>query len=407
MDKTGVGEVNCTWLCKSGDVVVVPGHDCDLAKWKVLSGISTSSVVGQGGSEAKDQDTMRTPSLIAQCLPGLVPQDRGSQSTFTMSERDVHLPSPAVEIIPSKMAHPYKYAGDSVDLQGLNVFKGRISVADIIGFAGSEMISSKPDGRSKTYCGFRAGFVKSWDSSIDLVNVLKHEIRDGQLSFRGKRVLEGAATVHFQDLNAETIRCTTIPNVLANLEQARDRQIRQPESPLLTPSRLSLTPAVHFYAGDWEELPTVLSAVRSDTGFDVPTATSVSFSEEDFMDACSSQDGSIIGHGSSSSRRSRKLSRSRAWERASETEQGEEGGYDVILMTETPYSLSSLKKLYALIKKCLRPPYGVVFLATKRTYVGFNNATRHLRSLMDEEGIFGAHLVKEVTDRDIWKFFIK
>ncbi|KAG5512961.1 hypothetical protein RHGRI_038630 [Rhododendron griersonianum] len=350
---------------------------------------------------------MRTPSLIAQCLPGLVPQDRGSQSTFTMSERDVHLPSPAVEIIPSKMAHPYKYAGDSVDLQGLNVFKGRISVADIIGFAGSEMISSKPDGRSKTYCGFRAGFVKSWDSSIDLVNVLKHEIRDGQLSFRGKRVLEGAATVHFQDLNAETIRCTTIPNVLANLEQARDRQIRQPESPLLTPSRLSLTPAVHFYAGDWEELPTVLSAVRSDTGFDVPTATSVSFSEEDFMDACSSQDGSIIGHGSSSSRRSRKLSRSRAWERASETEQGEEGGYDVILMTETPYSLSSLKKLYALIKKCLRPPYGVVFLATKRTYVGFNSATRHLRSLMDEEGIFGAHLVKEVTDRDIWKFFVK
>ncbi|KAH7841618.1 hypothetical protein Vadar_032161 [Vaccinium darrowii] len=26
-------------------------------------------------------------------------------------------------------------------------------------------------------------------SSIDIVNVLKHEIRDGQLSFRGKRVL--------------------------------------------------------------------------------------------------------------------------------------------------------------------------------------------------------------------------
>ena len=34
------------------------------------------------------------------------------------------------------------------------------------------------------------GHLKSWDSSIDLVNVLKHEIRDGQLSFRGKRVLE-------------------------------------------------------------------------------------------------------------------------------------------------------------------------------------------------------------------------
>ncbi|XP_028094271.1 uncharacterized protein LOC114294344 [Camellia sinensis] len=132
--------------------------------------------------------------------------------------------------------------------------------------------------------------------------------------------LKGAATVHFQDLNAETIRCTTIPNVLANLEQARDRQSRQLESPL-TPSRQTLAPAVHFFAGDWEELPTVLSVVRND-GFEVPKPTSLSFSEEDFMDGSSSQDGSIVGH-ESSSRRSRKLSGSRAWERASETDQGE------------------------------------------------------------------------------------
>ncbi|KAK9289194.1 hypothetical protein L1049_017668 [Liquidambar formosana] len=294
---------------------------------------------------------MRAPSLLAQCLPGLVPHDRGSHSMSTISERDVHMPSPAVEILPSKTAHPYKYAGENVDLQGINVFKGRVSVADIIGFSGSETIHSKPDGS-----------LKSWDSSIDLVNVLKHEIRDGQLSFRGKRVLElgcsyglpgifaclkGACMVHFQDLNAETIRCTTIPNVLANLEQARDKQSRQPEGPL-TPSRQPLAPMVHFYAGDWDELPTVLSVVKND-GLEVTTTMSLSFSEEDFMDGCSSQDGSIIGH-ESSSRRSRKLSGSRAWERASETDQGE-GGYDVILMTEIPYSITSLKKLYALIKK--------------------------------------------------------
>ncbi|XP_031265663.1 histidine protein methyltransferase 1 homolog isoform X2 [Pistacia vera] len=350
---------------------------------------------------------MRAPSLLAQCLPGLVPQDRGSHSMSTISERDVHLPSPAVEILPSKIAHPYKYAGENVDLQGFNVFKGRVSVADIIGFSGSETISSKPD-----------GFLKSWEGSIDLVNVLKHEIRDGQLSLRGKRVLElgcsyglpgifaclkGASTVHFQDLSAETIRCTTIPNVLANLEQARDRQSRQPEGPL-TPSRQTLAPTVHFYAGDWEELPTVLSVIRSDVS-EMTTGMSLSFSEEDFMDGCSSQDGSIIGQ-DISSRRSRKLSGSRAWERASEADQGE-GGYDVILMTEIPYSVTSLKKLYSLIKKCLRPPYGVVYLATKKNYVGFNNGARHLRSLVDEESIFGVHLIKEMTDRDIWKFFLK
>ncbi|OAY51903.1 histidine protein methyltransferase 1 homolog [Manihot esculenta] len=350
---------------------------------------------------------MRAPSLLSQCLAGLVPHDRVSHSITNVSDRDMHLPSPAVEILPSKMAHLYKYAAENVELQGLNVFKGKVNVADIIGFTGSEMISSKTDGS-----------VKSWDSSIDLVNVLKHELRDGQLSFRGKRVLElgcgyglpgifaclkGACMVHFQDLNAETVRCTTIPNVLANLEQARDSQSRQPESPL-TPSRHPLSPSVHFYAGDWEELPAVLSIVRNDA-FEVTTGMSLSFSEEDFMDGCSSQDGSVIGQ-ETSSRQSRKLSGSRAWERASEIDHGE-GGYDVILMTDIPYSVTSLKKLYALIKKCLRPPYGVLYLATKRNYVGFNNGARHLKGLVDEEGIFGAHLVKEMSERDVWKFFLK
>ncbi|XP_077228905.1 S-adenosyl-L-methionine-dependent methyltransferases superfamily protein [Tasmannia lanceolata] len=350
---------------------------------------------------------MRAPSILAQCLPGLLPHDKANHAISTISERELHLPSPAVEILPSKTAHPYKYAGENVDVQGLNIFKGRVSVSDIIGFTSSEMLSSKSEGG-----------LKSWESSIDLVNVLKHEIRDGQLSFRGKRILElgcnyglpgifaclkGASAVHFQDLNAETLRCTTIPNVLANLEQARDKQSRQPEGHL-TPSRQPLAPDVHFYAGDWEELHTVLSVVRRE-GFEMTPVMSLSFSEEDFMDGCSSQDGSVIGH-DSSSRRSRKLSGSRAWERASETDPGE-GGYDVILMAEIPYSVTSLRKLYSLIKKCLRPPYGVLYLATKKNYVGFNGGARQLRGMVDEEGIFGAHMVTEMADREIWKFFLK
>lgn len=156
--------------------------------------------------------------------------------------------------------------------------------------------------------------------------------------------------MHFQDLSAETIRCTTIPNVLANLDQARDRQMRQPESPL-TPSRQAVAPSVRFYAGEWEELPTVLSIIRTDVVEPANQGMSLSFSEEDFMDGCSSQDGSITGQPDFSSRRSRKLSGSRAWERANETDQGGECGYDVILMTEIPYSVTSLKKLYSLIKK--------------------------------------------------------
>ncbi|XP_010520847.1 PREDICTED: uncharacterized protein LOC104799618 [Tarenaya hassleriana] len=349
---------------------------------------------------------MRAPSLLAQCLPGLVPCDRGSMST--LSDRDLQLPTPAVEIVPSKTAHPYKYSGENMDVQGLHIFKGKVSVADIIGLSVAEITPLKHDAS-----------LRSWESSIDLLSVLKNEIRDGQLSFRGKRVLElgcgygvpgifaclkGASTVHFQDLNAETVRCTTIPNVLANLEQARDRQSRQPESPL-TPSRQSVSASVRFYAGDWEELPTVLSIVRNDVS-EPTTVMNLSFSEEDFMDGCSSQDGSAIGQQDFSSRRSRKLSGSRAWARANETDQGE-CGYDIILMTDIPYSVTSLKKLYALIKKCVRPPYGVVYLSTKKHYVGFNCGARHLRNLVDEEAIFGAHLVKETADRDIWKFFLK
>ncbi|CAJ1955572.1 unnamed protein product [Sphenostylis stenocarpa] len=346
---------------------------------------------------------MRAPALLAQCLPGLVPHDRGSLSISSVPEKDIHLPSPAVEILPSKAVHTDRDNGENVDH-----FKGLVSVADIVGFSGSEAISLKPD-----------GYLKCWTSSIDLVSVLKHEIRDGQLTFRGKRVLElscnyglpgifaclkGASVVHFQDQSAETVRCTTIPNVLANLKKARDRQSRQPESPL-TPSRQTLAPSVNFYAGDWEELPTVLSIVKCE-GYELIPGMSLSFSEEDFLEGCSSQDGSIIGH-ESYSRRSRKLSGSRAWERGSQADEGE-GGYDVILMTEIPYSLTSLKKLYALIKKCLRPPYGVAYLApTKRHYVGVSNGVRQLKSLVDEEGVFGAHLVKDLADRDIWKFFHK
>lgn len=288
---------------------------------------------------------MKAPSLLVQCFPGLLPT-KATSCVPVVSERDLHLPSPAVEIIPSKSAHPYKYAGEKVDFQGLDIFKGKVSVADMIAFPPCEVASSKHDGT-----------LKYWESSITLVNILKNEIRDGQLSFRGKRVLElgcgsglagifaclkGASVVHFQDMNAETIRCRTIPNVLANLEQARDRQNRPSESPV-TPSRQLLAPVVHFYAGEWEELHTILSVVH-------PPAlpTNLSFSEDDFMDGCSSHDGSsIVGQ---EHRRSRKLSGSRAWERASETDQAD-GGYDVILISEVPYATNSLKKLYALITK--------------------------------------------------------
>lgn len=101
----------------------------------------------------------------------------------------------------------------------LYVFQGRVSVPDILGLSSSEALSSKTEGEgtgsliritehlvvnynemiiswlaidviSPMLISVVAGSLKTWESSIDLVNILKHEIRDGQLSFRGKRILE-------------------------------------------------------------------------------------------------------------------------------------------------------------------------------------------------------------------------
>ncbi|KAJ3687772.1 hypothetical protein LUZ61_016936 [Rhynchospora tenuis] len=356
---------------------------------------------------------MRTPSLLSQCLPGLLPQDKASHCVNIVPERDLNNPSPAVEIVPAKNVHPYKYAGENVEMHGLNIFKGKVSVADLVGISKSDAVTLKSEGT-----------LKSWESSIDLVNVLKNEIRDGLLSFRGKRILElgcgyglpgifacikGASTVHFQDPSAETIRCKTVPNVLANLEQARDRQCRQPPESPLTPSRNQLPSEVRFFAGDWDELHTVLSVVPAD-GLDASPGITLGFCDDDLMDNCSSQDGSVIGTGQEmmvgSARRSRKLSGSRAWERGNETGAGD-GGYDIVLINEIPYSANSLQSLYSLIKKCLRPPYAIVYLAAKKNYIGSSTAVRQLRALVDEEGTFGAHLVSESNDREIWKFFFK
>jgi len=89
---------------------------------------------------------MKAPSLLVQCFPGLLPS-KTTSCVPIVSEKDLQLPSPAVEIIPSKSAHPYKYAGEKVDVQGLDIFKGKVSVADMIAFSPSEVASTKYDGK--------------------------------------------------------------------------------------------------------------------------------------------------------------------------------------------------------------------------------------------------------------------
>lgn len=96
--------------------------------------------------------------------------------------------------------------------------------------------------------------------------------------------VQGSDAVHFQDFNAEVLRCLTIPNLNANLsEKSSSVSVSETE--------------VRFFAGEWSEVHQVLPLVNSDG------------------------------------------------------ETNKKGGYDIILMAETIYSISAQKSQYELIKR--------------------------------------------------------
>lgn len=213
--------------------------------------------------------------------------------------------------------------------------------------------------------------------------------------------LKGASTVHFHDLSAETIRKSTIPNVVGNLQKACDfRNPMQPERTLTLSSRHTLDPAINFYAGEYEDLHGIFPSNISISG-------KSSFSDDDNSDGLRSH--SLI-----------KSPGARAWEKAynidalSISDEEKEdvcgfGGYDIILISELTDSVNTLKKIYRLISNCLRLPYGVLYLAVrKNSYVGFNgggNSGRILKGIAEEEGFIRGHMLVEIGDREIWKFF--
>lgn len=103
---------------------------------------------------------------------------------------------------------------------------------------------------------------------------------------------QGAGLIHFQDFNSEVLKCLTIPNVKVNLLKE-------------SPEETCTSKSVGFFAGDWSEMDKLLLCGDAE------------------------QDKTTIG----------------------DTEDKTYNGYDIILMAETVYALSSLPNLYRLIKK--------------------------------------------------------
>lgn len=105
---------------------------------------------------------------------------------------------------------------------------------------------------------------------------------------------QGAAAIHFQDFNAEVLQCLTIPNVNANVPSF--------QPPALQETKCDTGEEIRFFAGDWCEVHKLL-----------PYAQNV---EKDVSSG-----------------------------------QNPDARYDIILMAETVYSISTLQHLYELIKK--------------------------------------------------------
>ncbi|OVA12281.1 hypothetical protein BVC80_565g8 [Macleaya cordata] len=282
-------------------------------------------------------------------------------SSFS-SEKSLPPPPPCVEVLFSEGSSSVKYTLESVNFDGgFTLHKGRVSTREVFALSNSDLVPGKYEGG-----------LKLWEGSIDLVKALHSEIQGGLLCLSGKRVLElgcghglpgiftcfkGAAAVHFQDFNAEVLRCLTIPNVNANFEKELGTHKTEGDTQA----------KVRFFAGDWSEIHLLLPHVCDNDNEKAPDSRS----EHDSGD-----------------------------------------GYDIILMAETIYSISSLQNLYELIKKCLSRPHGVVYMAGKKHYFGVGGGTRHFLAVVEKDVDMAASLVAEVTDgssnvREVWKLSFK
>lgn len=267
-------------------------------------------------------------------------------------------PPPAVEVLLSEESPVAAGNLEPVVVDdSLSIYKGRVNTSDVFGVKNSDLVPGKYEGG-----------LKLWEGSLDLVKTLNSDIKDDRLLIEGKHVLElgcghglpgiyaglkGAGLVHFQDFNAEVLRCLTIPNVKANLFKESSQGTFTSRS-------------VGFYAGDWSEIDKLL--LRGDAVQDKTTNL--------------------------------------------HTENEGYRGYDIILMAETVYALDSLPSLYRLIKKCLHYPGGVVYMAGKKHYFGVGGGTRQFLRLVTEDGAMQSDLLAEVTDgssnvREVWKFSFK
>lgn len=84
------------------------------------------------------------------------------------------------------------------------------------------------------------------------------------------------------------------------------------------------------------------------------------------------------------------------WSLVEEVLAGEGRRYDVILTSETIYSLDSQPRLYSIIKRLLKPS-GNIYLAAKTHYFGVGGGTRQFEDFVREKGEFSIKPCKVIS----------
>ena len=86
------------------------------------------------------------------------------------------------------------------------------------------------------------------------------------------------------------------------------------------------------------------------------------------------------------------------------------GTYDVILTSETIYSIESCEDLYNALARCVHRPHGVVYVAAKTYYFGVGGGTLSFTGLVQEKGEFNIESVWQSESgvaREILKMTLK
>ena len=190
------------------------------------------------------------------------------------------------------------------------------------------------------------GGMKVWDCAYDLVDYL---VGEDSLSLVGCRILElgcgvglpgilslllGAESVHFHDYNREVLSCLTIPSLLASFISGRP-DLKSGLAGRQTGVLEQLAGKTKFYFGDWADF--------------------------------------VASHGESG-----------------------EPPYDIILTSETIYSVSSQLKLLRALKKLTNQSKGVVVMATKAHYFGVGGSVAMFRDLATSDGHFETTVLRDI-----------